>query len=124
MDPSVTISQAPEWVEGVKWIFAALLLAIAVVGPSILGPLINKFKQNLAAPSNLANVGSSPTIATGNMAVVGGALADKDAIIALSKSIDRLCDIMERRVQREEDKEEEDDLQRRIKEAMKELAKS
>lgn len=108
-------SDVPDWVEGLKWIFAALILAFAFVGPQIMGPMMAKIKQATPNPA-------SPPRVDNQMAVIGGALADKDAVYALASSIDKLTDVLEKRYKLEEEESEEAILQRRIKQAMKELA--
>lgn len=111
------INDVPEWFEGLKWFIAAFLLACAFVGPQILGPIMNRLKASASAAV------TPPHIDKNQLAVIGGTLADKDAVFALSVSIGRLCDILEKKYKLEEEENEEAQLERKIKQAMKELAK-
>lgn len=102
----------PTWVESLKWIFAALILAVAVVGPKLFGPFLDRFR------STRQTVAASTSAHTA-VAVVGGALADKDSMLTLAGSIDRLCDILERKQKWEEQEEESERIERVINERIR-----
>jgi hypothetical protein len=119
MPESIDATQAPEWFEGLRWIVVAILVAIATVGPHLFSNFLAKqrSKQGLAAPQTPENKASA------QMAVVGGALADRDAVLELARVIDRLCDITEARYRIELEENEEDKMRRTIRELMDELGR-
>lgn len=107
----------PEWVEGVKWLFAAFLLAIASVGPIILGPFLKKYKDPVPPPI----IPQQPSGLSNQLAVVGGALANKDSLDQLNGTLSRLCDIFEKRYQMELEESEEAKFRKKLQDALERL---
>lgn len=108
--------EIPEWVEGLKWIIAAGLLAFAIVGPKIFGPFIDRFKASLppVQPNHQTTIDR-------NMVVVGGALADRESIMMLVQAIDRLSDSLEDVLADRKKDSEEQRARRMIADLMKEM---
>lgn len=109
-DPTVNM---PEWVQTLQWIGVAVLLAIAYVGPKIFGPIIERWKN--AMPSSALGTRPMP------LAIAGAVLADKDAILRLSEALNRLCDVLEDRIAREEEQNEEAKTRETFRRLLKEL---
>lgn len=107
-------SEIPEWVESAKWLFAAAMLALAIVGPKVFGPLIEKWRHTLPPPSN-------GVLSSQHLAVVGAALADKDAVQQLALAVNRLCDIMEERIEKENELSQEAKTRRIFKELLDQM---
>lgn len=104
----------PEWLETVKWVFAAFLLAIAIVGPKIVGPLIERWRNTLP-------VSSTSQLTPMPLAIAGAVLADKDAILRLSEALNRLCDILEDRSAREEEQNQESKTREMLRRLLREM---
>jgi hypothetical protein len=109
-----TVNEAqnlPQWVEGLRWIIVAILISSATAGPYIFSSWI----RNRKPIEPLPNTPTTP------MAVIGGALADRDAVFELASVINRLCDILEARYMIEKEENEEDKMRRKMRELLEEL---
>lgn len=80
------ISDAPVWFESLKWFIAAGMLAIAIVGPVIFGPIIEKLKGKSAVDHPQGD---------STLALIGSTYAENRAIERLATAVERLCDILE-----------------------------
>ncbi len=109
------VANVPEWVEGLKWIIATFLLAAAYVGPKVLAPLLMKWKAAMPPP---------PPQLGASMAVVGGALADRESIVALVAAINRLSEILEQRFQIEKAESDDDKMRKHMKELVADLVRA
>lgn len=97
------MQEIPHWVDGLRWVFVALLLGVAYVGPKLFGPMFEKWKSSLP---------QQPSVGQHQFAVVGGALADRDAINRLAAAVERLCTIYEERTALEAEQNEEERLKK------------
>lgn len=109
----------PEWFQGLQWVIAAALLALASIGPKLFGPIIERWKASLPSPAPI-----SPTIGQSTqMAIVGAAFADRDAMLQLASAMNRLADVMEAREARENEIMEKLRLATMVEEAIERLNK-
>lgn len=104
-------NEVPKWVETLSWVFVAGSLALAIIGPRLLAPFIEKWKATLPA---------APQIGP-QLAVVGAAFADRDALTKLTEAVNRLCDIMDDRLEIETQTSQEAKARKMIQELLKEL---
>lgn len=104
------ITNTPEWFEGLKWVIAAFLIALAITGPKIFGPLLQKWKALTPQPAYVNE----------HIIGVGSALIDKESVGKLTEALHRLSDILEKKYLIEKEENDEDRLKRMVAAAIKE----
>lgn len=105
----------PTWADNLRWVVVAIMLAVAFVGPRIFSGVIHKIKEQLPPPQ------SSPPLGSTQLAVVGAALADRESLQALTEAIHRTADLMEARLELENQASQEAKARRMIGDLLQEL---